>query len=68
MHNDNQGVERHQCDVLVIGGGPIGRSMFAVKTLYFLANITQPRRAFAAWHKRRANIRPADEATLASTS
>ncbi len=52
----------------VFGGAPIGRSMFAFKTLYFIANVTQPRRAFAAWRKRRANIRPADEATLASTS
>ncbi|MBW0169193.1 MAG: NAD(P)/FAD-dependent oxidoreductase [Hydrogenophaga sp.] len=49
----------------VYGGAPIGRSMLAFKALYFVANILQPRRAFAAWRKRRDNIRPADEAALA---
>jgi flavin-dependent dehydrogenase len=49
----------------VYGGAPIGRSMLAFKALYFVANILQPRRAFAAWRKRRNNIRPADEAALA---
>jgi flavin-dependent dehydrogenase len=49
----------------VYGGAPIGRSMLAFKALYFAANILQPRRAFAAWRKRRFNIRPADEAALA---
>src|SRR5690606_4552611 len=48
----------------VYGGAPIGRSMLAFKTLYLIANLTQPRRAFNAWRKRRFNIRPADEAAL----
>lgn len=51
----------------VYGGAPIGRSMLAFKALYLLANLTQPRRAFNAWRKRRVNIRPADEAALART-
>ncbi len=51
----------------VYGGAPIGRSMLAFKALYLLANLTQPRRAFNAWRKRRVNIRPADETALART-
>jgi hypothetical protein len=51
----------------VYGGAPIGRSLFAFKALYFAANILQPRRAFAAWRNRRANIRPVDDAALAQT-
>jgi flavin-dependent dehydrogenase len=49
----------------VYGGAPIGRAMLAFKALYYAANITQPRRAFAAWRNRRANIRPMDDAALA---
>jgi flavin-dependent dehydrogenase len=51
----------------VYGGAPIGRSMLAFKALYYAANITQPRRAFAAWRNRRVNIRPTDDAALAHT-
>jgi flavin-dependent dehydrogenase len=51
----------------VYGGAPIGRSLLAFKALYFAANIVQPRRAFAAWRNRRANIRPVDDAALAQT-
>jgi len=51
----------------VFGGAPIGRSLLAFKALYFAANILQPRRAFAAWRNRRANIRPVDDAALAQT-
>ena len=51
----------------VYGGAPIGRSLLAFKALYFAANIMQPRRAFAAWRNRRANIRPVDDAALAQT-
>lgn len=49
----------------VFGGAPIGRSLLAFKALYYAANIAQPRRAFAAWRNRRANIRPVDDAALA---
>ncbi|WP_332744213.1 NAD(P)/FAD-dependent oxidoreductase [Hydrogenophaga sp.] len=49
----------------VYGGAPIARSLLAFKALYFAANIMQPRRAFAAWRNRRANIRPVDDAALA---
>ncbi|MES2840650.1 MAG: NAD(P)/FAD-dependent oxidoreductase [Pseudomonadota bacterium] len=49
----------------VYGGAPIGRSLLAFKALYYAANIVQPRRAFAAWRNRRANIRPVDDAALA---
>jgi len=51
----------------VYGGAPIGRSMFIFKAMYLVANLTQPRRAYNAWRKRRFNIRPADEAALART-
>lgn len=51
----------------VFGGAPIGRSLLAFKALYFAANVMQPRRAFAAWRNRRANIRPVDDPALAQT-
>lgn len=51
----------------VFGGAPIGRSLLAFKALYYAANLMQPRRAFAAWRMRRANIRPADDAALVHT-
>lgn len=51
----------------IFGNTPIGRSLLAFKALYYAANIAQPRRAFAAWRNRRANIRPVDDAALAHT-
>lgn len=61
MNHDIQVPERHECDVLVIGGGPAGSTvspffvekghrvvLLAFKALYHAADITQPRRAFAA--------------------
>jgi hypothetical protein len=39
--------------------------MLAFKALYFTANLLQPRRAFAAWRRRRHNVRPADDTALA---
>ena len=52
----------------VYGGAPIGRSLLAFKLLYYAANLAQPRRAFAAWRKRRFNVSPTDEAAQAHPS
>jgi flavin-dependent dehydrogenase len=48
----------------VFGKTPIWPSILAFKTLYYSANILQPRRAFAAWKQRRHNIRRVDDAAL----
>ncbi|MDD3786433.1 MAG: tryptophan 7-halogenase, partial [Hydrogenophaga sp.] len=48
----------------VFGQTPIWRSLFIFKCLYYLANITQPRRAYMAWRKRRFNIRKVDNPGL----
>ena len=52
----------------IFGRTPIWRSLWMFKALYYTANLLQPRRAFAAWRRRRHNIRPADEAPLANPS
>ncbi len=48
----------------VFGKTPIWRSIFMFKTLYYVANLMQPRRAFMAWKQRRFNIRKVDDAAL----
>ncbi|MBL8387113.1 MAG: tryptophan 7-halogenase [Hydrogenophaga sp.] len=45
----------------VFGKTPIWRSILFFKGLYYFANITQPRRAFQAWQRRRFNIRKVDD-------
>jgi hypothetical protein len=48
----------------VFGKTPIWPSILAFKTLYYSANLLQPRRAFAAWKQRRHNIRRVDDTAL----
>jgi 2-polyprenyl-6-methoxyphenol hydroxylase-like FAD-dependent oxidoreductase len=48
----------------IYGQTPIWRSLFIFKCIYYLANLTQPRRALQAWRRRRFNIRAVDDATL----
>ena len=48
----------------IFGQTPIWRSLFIFKCLYYTANITQPRRAYMAWRKRRFNIRKVDDQSL----
>jgi flavin-dependent dehydrogenase len=48
----------------VFGKTPIWRSILVFKALYYVANITQPRRAFMAWQRRRFNIRKVDDPAL----
>lgn len=45
----------------IFGRTPIWPSVWAFKGLYYAANLFQPRRAWAAWKRRRLNIRPVDE-------
>ncbi|MFT3760268.1 NAD(P)/FAD-dependent oxidoreductase [Thauera sp.] len=46
----------------IFGKTPIWPSVWAFKVLYYAANLFQPRRAFAAWKRRRFNIRRVEEA------
>lgn len=48
----------------VFGRTPIWRSLLVFKAMYYVANITQPRRAFSAWQRRRFNIRKVDDPAL----
>lgn len=48
----------------IFGKTPIWRSLFIFKVLYYTANLTQPKRAFMAWKKRRSNIRKVDDPAL----
>ena len=52
----------------IFGRTPIWRSLLIFKAMYYTANLMQPRRAFAAWRKRRQNVRPADDTALAHPS
>ncbi len=45
----------------IFGKTPIWRSLFIFKSLYYIANVVQPRRAYAAWKTRRFNIRKVDD-------
>ncbi|MEZ5706651.1 MAG: NAD(P)/FAD-dependent oxidoreductase [Burkholderiaceae bacterium] len=45
----------------IFGKTPIWPSIAAFKAIYYAGNIVQPRRAYAAWRRRRANIRPVDD-------
>ena len=40
---------------------PIWPSIAVFKTIYYAGNVLQPRRAFAAWKRRRHNIRPVED-------
>jgi flavin-dependent dehydrogenase len=48
----------------VYGKTPIWRSITIFKAIYYTANLAQPRRAFAAWKNRRANIRQVEDTAL----
>ena len=48
----------------VFGKTPIWRSILVFKAMYYIANITQPRRAFMAWQRRRFNIRKVDDPAM----
>jgi len=50
----------------IFGKTPIWRSILMFKTLYYLANIFQPKRAFMGWKRRRFNIRRVDDTALNS--
>ncbi|MCA1978964.1 MAG: tryptophan 7-halogenase [Thiobacillus sp.] len=52
----------------IFGKTPIWRSIRVFKTIYYLANVLQPRRAFRAWQQRRFNIRKVDEPALYKAS
>ncbi|MBL8446855.1 MAG: tryptophan 7-halogenase [Zoogloeaceae bacterium] len=48
----------------IFGSTPIWRSLRIFKTIYYVANIVQPRRALQGWRRRRLNIRKVDDAAL----
>ena len=48
----------------VFGKTPIWRAVFFFKAMYYAANVLQPRRAFQAWQRRRANIRAVEDPSL----
>lgn len=48
----------------VFGKTPIWPSILVFKTMYYAANVFQPRRALAAWRQRRHNIRRVEDAAL----
>ena len=50
----------------IFGKTPIWRSIFMFKTLYYLANIFQPKRAYMGWKQRQFNIRRVDDTALNS--
>ena len=50
----------------IFGKTPIWRSIFMFKTLYYMANIFQPKRAYMGWKQRQFNIRRVDDTALNS--
>ena len=50
----------------IFGKTPIWRSIFMFKTLYYLANIFQPKRAYMGWKQRQFNIRRVDDTAMNS--
>ena len=52
----------------IFGKTPIWRAILMFKTLYYIANVIQPRRAFLGWERRRINIRRVDDPALNSAS
>ncbi|MDP3538220.1 MAG: NAD(P)/FAD-dependent oxidoreductase [Azonexus sp.] len=44
----------------IFGKTPIWRSIKMFKLLYYIANIIQPKRAYAGWKRRHFNIRPVE--------
>ena len=50
----------------IFGKTPIWRSIFMFKTLYYLANIFQPKRAYRGWKQRQFNIRRVDDTAMNS--
>ncbi len=52
----------------IFGKTPIWRAILMFKTLYYIANVIQPRRAFLGWNRRRINIRRVDDPALNSAS
>ena len=50
----------------IFGKTPIWRSIFMFKTLYYLANIFQPKRAYMGWKRRQFNIAPVDDSAMNS--
>ena len=52
----------------IFGKTPIWRAILMFKTLYYIANVIQPRRAFLGWKRRRINIRRVDDPALNSAS
>jgi flavin-dependent dehydrogenase len=50
----------------IFGKTPIWRSIWMFKFLYYMANLTQPRRAFMGWKRRRFNIRRVDDPAMNS--
>ena len=63
-NNSRQKAEEALLSVLagdIFGKTPIWPSIMAFKAIYYAGNIVQPRRAYAAWQRRRNNIRPVDD-------
>jgi len=48
----------------IFGKTPIWRSIRMFKLLYYIANITQPKKAFLGWKRRKFNIRKVDDAVV----
>ena len=48
----------------IFGKTPIWRSIMMFTLIYYIANITQPKRAFMGWKRRRFNIRKVDDAVV----
>lgn len=51
----------------VFGKTPIWPSVAVFKTIYYIANLLQPRRALAAWRRRRNNMQRVDDTGLYNT-
>ncbi|HZV55045.1 MAG TPA: NAD(P)/FAD-dependent oxidoreductase [Rhodocyclaceae bacterium] len=50
----------------IFGKTPIWRSLAALKAIYYLASLANPRRSWLAWKKRQFNIRPVEDAEMGS--
>ena len=48
----------------IFGKTPIWRSIRMFKLIYYIANITQPKKAFLGWKRRKFNIRKVDDAVV----
>jgi flavin-dependent dehydrogenase len=50
----------------IFGKTPIWRSIFALKIIYYLTSLSNPRRSWMAWKKRQFNIQAVEDAEVGS--